>query len=94
MEDNDEKVAQCAQANLPKMYHYYSTKEFWFFSMVCTKQHFFFVSLKFNSCDPNKPIFSDIIIYDSMKLDLWEHTRKTISFASCSIAVMYLLTLQ
>jgi Ulp1 family protease len=76
------------------MYHYYSTKEFQFFSMFCTKLHFFFVSLKFNACDPNKPIFSDVNVYDSMKLVLRERTKKTISFVPGSIAATYLLRLQ
>jgi hypothetical protein len=76
------------------MYQYNSTKEFWLFSMVCTKHHFFFVSLIFNASDPNKPIFSEVNVYDRMKLVLQERTKKTISFAPGSMAATYLLTLQ
>jgi hypothetical protein len=93
-EENNESVAKRGQTNLHNMYHYYSTKEFRFFSMVCTKHLFFFVSLNFNASDPDKPIFSDINVYDSMKLVLRECTKKTISFVPGSMAATYLLILQ
>jgi MULE transposase domain len=93
-EENNASIGQRGQTILRNMYHYYSTKEFRFFSMVCTKHHFFFVSLNFNACDPNKPIFSDVNVYDSMKHVLRERSKKTISFAPGSMAATYLLTLQ
>jgi hypothetical protein len=90
-EENNESIAQRGQTILRNMYQHYSTKEFQFFSI---KHHFFFVSLNFNASDPDKPIFSYVNVYDSMKLVLRECSKKTISFAPGSMASKYLLTLQ
>jgi hypothetical protein len=62
--------------------------------MVCMKHHFFLVHLKFNAADANVPIFSDVHIYDGMKLVVRERSKKTITFTQGSMAGIYLLTLQ
>jgi hypothetical protein len=57
-----------AQGYLRTIYQYYSTSQFRFFSMVCSDNHFFLVSLKFHGNHPNKHIFTDVHVYDSLKL--------------------------
>jgi hypothetical protein len=56
----------------------------------CMKHHFFLVSLKFNAADNNVPIFSDVHVYDDMKLVVREQSKKTITFAQGSMAGIYL----
>jgi hypothetical protein len=53
--------------NFQKKYQYYSFGEFRFFSLVWSGYHFYVISLNFNSKDPNKHIFTDVKVYDSLE---------------------------
>jgi hypothetical protein len=93
-EDNNKVGSKRGQFNLHITYHYYSSKPFRLFSMVCMKHHFFLISSQFSASDPNVPIFSDVHVYDSMKLVLRERSKKTNIFGQGSMAGIYYLTLQ
>jgi hypothetical protein len=73
---------------LQKKYQYYSFGKFRFFCLVCIDQHYYVISLNFNATDPNKHIFSDVKVYDSLKDATEERVQKD------SIHADYLMTLQ
>jgi hypothetical protein len=67
---------------------------FVFFCLVCNNKHFFLISLKLNASDHNKPIFSDVHVFDSIMPVRLGRSTKNIVFAPGSRAVIYLVTLQ
>jgi hypothetical protein len=73
---------------LQKKYQYYSFGAFRFFCLVCSYSHYYLVSLNFNATDPNKRIFSDVKVYDSMFVFTEERVEKDSKHAE------YLMTLQ
>jgi MULE transposase domain len=93
-EDKIANISSRAQKNLRSIYEYYSFHEFRFFTLVCHNKHFFLISLKFNASDCNKPIFSDVHVYDSIMPVRLGRSSKNIPFAPGSRAAIYLVTLQ
>jgi hypothetical protein len=73
---------------LQKKYQYNSFGKFRFFCLVCSDKHYYVISLNFNATDPNKHIFSDVKVYDSLEDATEECGKKGSSHAD------YLMTLQ
>jgi hypothetical protein len=69
---------------LQKKYQFYYFGEFRFFCLV----HYYVKSLNFNATDPNKHIFTDVKVYDSIVDATEECVKKD------SIHANYLMTLQ
>jgi hypothetical protein len=73
---------------LQKKYQCYSFEEFCFFCLVCSDYHYYLISWNFNVTEPNKRIFSEVKVYDSLHDDIEERVEKG------SIQADYLMTLQ
>jgi hypothetical protein len=65
---------------LQNKYQYFSFGKFRFFCLVCSNNHYYLIHMNFYATDPNKHIFMDVKVYDSLEYATEERVSTKVPF--------------